>query len=51
MFCDNVKRNISNFLSEQLKINKEKFISFDQSAQRVDDFYFNASVDMKNYLS
>lgn len=42
-----VLKKFSNFLSEELKINKDKFIYFDGSADRVDEFYCNASTDMK----
>ena len=44
VLCDNVKNDFSNFLSEDLKTNKDKFISFDWSTLHVGDVYFNASI-------
>ena len=50
VFCDNAIKNFNDVLHVELKINKDKFINFDRSIPRIDDFYFNnTSIDMKKY--
>ena len=48
-FCDKVRENFHNFLTENLVLHKEKFISFDRATKRLDDFYFNSTVNVKKY--
>ena len=38
-----------NFFTEDLALHKEKFISYDRATQRLDDFYFNSTVNVKKY--
>ena len=48
-FCHKVRESFRNFLTEDLVLHKEKFISYDRATQRLDDFYFNSTVNVKKY--
>ena len=48
-FCDKVGGSFHNVLTEDLVLHKEKFISYDRATQRLDDFYFNSTVNVKKY--
>ena len=48
-FCDKVRESFHNVLTEDLVLHKEKFISYDRATQRLDDFYFNSTVNVKKY--
>ena len=48
-FCDKVGGSFHNVLTEDLILHKEKFISYDRATQRLDDFYFNSTVNVNKY--
>ena len=48
-FCHKVRESFRNFLTEDLVLHKEKFINYDRATQRLDDFYFNSTVNVKKY--
>ena len=48
-FSDKVGGSFHNFLTEDLVLHKEKFISYDRATQRLDDFYFNFTANVKKY--
>ena len=48
-FCDKVGGSFHNVLTEDLILHKEKFISYDRATQRLDDFYFNSTANVKKY--
>ena len=48
-FCDKVRESFHNVLTEDLVLHEEKFVSYDRATQRLDDFYFNSTVNVKKY--
>ena len=48
-FCEKVRESFQNFLTDDLALHKEKLISYDRATQRLDDFYFNSTVNVKKY--
>ena len=48
-FCEKVRESFQNFLTADLALHKEKLISYDRATQRLDDFYFNSTVNVKKY--
>ena len=49
-FCDKVRESFHNVLTEDLVLHEEKFVSYDRATQRLDDFYFNSTVNVKKCL-
>ena len=49
-FCDKVRESFHNVLTEDLVLHEEKFVSYDRATQRLEDFYFNSTVNVKKYL-
>ena len=46
-FFDKVRESFHNFLTEDLVLHKEKFISYDRATQILDDFNFSSTVNVK----
>ena len=45
-FCGKVRESFHNLLTEDLVLHKEKFISYHIATKRLDDFYFNCTVNV-----
>ena len=49
-FCDKARESFHNFLTEDLVLHKENFISYDRATKRLNNFHFNYTVNVKKYL-